>query len=171
MKALSFNIRIVAFTAAIAFAATAFSQEEEQGRPKKEDVEAFKNLSEEQKDKFKTFIKATMKEMPEMTREKRGEIIRAAMKKIANGEEPDFKIPPPKATEKIDLWPKVMPGPPPMVEGVERDTSNADSNLVAGDPVIRLGHVSTPQIEVFSRQIIKQTGRRLWFAPAVDSTF
>lgn len=48
---------------------------------KKEDVEAFKNLSEEQKDKFKTFIEARMKETPVMTREKRGKIIRAAMKK------------------------------------------------------------------------------------------
>jgi acetyl esterase/lipase len=49
----------------------------------------------------------------------------------------------------IDLWPADnIPGPAAMVDGEERDLTKDSENLVAGERVIRLGHVSTPQIEV-----------------------
>lgn len=50
----------------------------------------------------------------------------------------------------IDLWPaNQMPGPAPFVEGEERDTTPPDGRRVADQPVIRLGHVQTPQVHVY----------------------
>jgi len=54
----------------------------------------------------------------------------------------------PPAAEVIDLW----PGAPPAWVGTsepERDTSDKHGPLVAGKSVIRLGHVSKPQLHVY----------------------
>lgn len=41
-----------------------------------------------------------------------------------------------------------MPGPAPRVDGPERDTTEEDGRLVAGRRVIRIGHVSSPEMHV-----------------------
>lgn len=47
------------------------------------------------------------------------------------------------------LWPGTPPGPPAKVEGAERDLTKPDDKLIAGRTIIKLGHVSTPQIHVY----------------------
>ena len=49
----------------------------------------------------------------------------------------------------MDLWPNDVPGPASHVEGEERDLTKPDDNLIAGRPIIKLGHVRTPQMQVF----------------------
>ena len=49
----------------------------------------------------------------------------------------------------IDLWPGDVPGPPAKVDGAERDFTKADDRLIAGERIIKLGNVSTPQMHVY----------------------
>jgi acetyl esterase/lipase len=64
----------------------------------------------------------------------------------------------------IDLWPGHPPGevrsPAPEV-----DTSTAESRMVAGKPVIRIGNVSVPQITVFKPDPEIATGTSVIVAP------
>ena len=48
----------------------------------------------------------------------------------------------------LDLWPHGAPGSQPSSDA-EADLSTAADRLVAGKPVIRLGHVSTPTLTVY----------------------
>jgi acetyl esterase/lipase len=64
----------------------------------------------------------------------------------------------------LDLW----PGPPPgevKAQGDERDTSRPGEKLVAGRPVIRLGHVTRPQLHVHLPTADKATGTGVIIAP------
>lgn len=66
----------------------------------------------------------------------------------------------------IDLWPaKQMPGPAPFVEGEERDTTPPDGRQVADQPVIRLGHVATPQVHVYLPPKSKANGAGVVVCP------
>jgi acetyl esterase/lipase len=52
--------------------------------------------------------------------------------------------------EVIDLWPATgVPGMASLAEGEERDLTKDSENLIAGRRVIRLGHVSVPQMHVY----------------------
>lgn len=51
-------------------------------------------------------------------------------------------------TTLLNLWPGTPPGPAALVEGAERDLTKAEDKLIAGRPIIKLGHVSTPQMHV-----------------------
>lgn len=53
--------------------------------------------------------------------------------------------------EVLDLWQGEPPGYQ-VESGPERDTSGPDGRHVAGRPVIRLGHVSTPQLHIYRPQ-------------------
>ena len=59
--------------------------------------------------------------------------------------------PPPPGHLTLPVWPGVAPGapanPPP-----EADTTTAKENLVAGKPLVRLGHVSTPTLTLYTPQ-------------------
>lgn len=49
----------------------------------------------------------------------------------------------------FQLWPVTPPGPVAKVEGAERDLTKPDDKLIAGRIIIKLGHVSTPQMHVY----------------------
>jgi hypothetical protein len=50
----------------------------------------------------------------------------------------------------IDLWTwGKMPGAYSLARGKERDVTKATDKLIAGRPIIRLGDISSPQIQVF----------------------
>jgi acetyl esterase/lipase len=49
----------------------------------------------------------------------------------------------------FQLWPATPPGPVAKVEGAERDLTKPDDKLIAGRIIIKLGHVSTPQMHVY----------------------
>jgi acetyl esterase/lipase len=57
--------------------------------------------------------------------------------------------PPPPALLTLQVWASLAPGapanPPP-----EADTTTAKDNLIAGKPLIRLGHVSTPTLTLYT---------------------
>ena len=55
--------------------------------PSKEDMERYKSLSEEQRNKFREYIRHTMQKYPNLSREERGNMIRGAMTKLADGRE------------------------------------------------------------------------------------
>ncbi|TWT87905.1 alpha/beta hydrolase [Neorhodopirellula pilleata] len=58
------------------------------------------------------------------------------------------ETPIPRADHVVQIW----PGEPPAwkaTEEAERDLSDAKSNLVAGAPIIRLGHVRNVELHVF----------------------
>ena len=59
--------------------------------PSKEDIERYKALSEEKKEKLRNFIRGTMQKYPNMSREDRGNLIRGAMQKLSDGR--DIEIP------------------------------------------------------------------------------
>jgi acetyl esterase/lipase len=50
---------------------------------------------------------------------------------------------------RLDLWPGTPPGDNGLELPPERDTSGPEAKQVAGRPVIRLGNVTTPQLEIF----------------------
>jgi len=56
----------------------------------------------------------------------------------------------------INLWPGTAPGDS-MDAGEEADTTKPTDNLVAGKPVIRLGHVSKPTIALYRPPTPKDT--------------
>src|SRR6188474_2849199 len=48
-----------------------------------------------------------------------------------------------------NLWPGEIPGPPSIVQGEERDLTKDTDKLIAGRRIIKLGHVRTPQMQVY----------------------
>lgn len=64
----------------------------------------------------------------------------------------------------LKLWPDKPPGFQ-VESGPERDTSGPDSRDVAGRSVIRLGHVSTPQLHVFLPPEDKRNGTSVVICP------
>ena len=69
-----------------------------------------------------------------------------------------------RADEVINLWPQQMPGAKREI-GAEDDTTQPDSDLVAGKRVIRLGNVSTPQIHVFHAPEKTRNGTAIVICP------
>src|SRR4051812_31965476 len=67
-------------------------------------------------------------------------------------------------TKVIDLWPGQAPGEV-KVDGPERDTSEPGKGLVAGKPLIRLGNVTKPQIQVFLPPKEKANGTAVVICP------
>ena len=55
--------------------------------PSKEDIERYKSLNEDQRNKFREYIRYTMQKYPNLSREERGNMIRGAMTKILDGRE------------------------------------------------------------------------------------
>ena len=50
----------------------------------------------------------------------------------------------------LDLWPDgKIPGPASLVQGNERDQTRPEDKLIAGERIIKLGHVSRPQAHVY----------------------
>jgi acetyl esterase/lipase len=47
-----------------------------------------------------------------------------------------------------NLWPDSPPGPASQTQGEERDLTKSEDKLIAGRRIIKLGHVSTPQMQV-----------------------
>ncbi len=64
----------------------------------------------------------------------------------------------------IDLWPGSMPGDN-AAKGEEKDTSKPNEGLVAGKPLIRLGNVSHPTLQVFRPPADKDTGTAVVVCP------
>ncbi|HEY4763301.1 MAG TPA: alpha/beta hydrolase [Candidatus Sulfotelmatobacter sp.] len=56
---------------------------------------------------------------------------------------------PPSGHLTLNLWPHGAPGAQPS-SGSEVDTTTAKDNLIAGKPVVRLGHVSTPTLTLYA---------------------
>lgn len=66
----------------------------------------------------------------------------------------------------LDLWPTDnMPGPRAFIVGEERDLSKPDDRLIADRKIIKLGHVSTPQIHLYLPEKTKATGSAIVVAP------
>ncbi|MDF1754329.1 MAG: hypothetical protein P1U89_16215 [Verrucomicrobiales bacterium] len=55
--------------------------------PSSKDREKYHSLSQDKQEKLKEYIKATMKKYPDMPREERGNLIRGALQKLADGRE------------------------------------------------------------------------------------
>ena len=54
------------------------------------------------------------------------------------------------APEIFSLWPEgTLPGPPSLAEGEERDLTRDEDRLIAGERIIKLGHVSQPEVHVY----------------------
>ncbi len=64
----------------------------------------------------------------------------------------------------MDLWPGTMPGDN-AAKGEEIDTSKPNEGLVAGKPLIRLGNVSRPILQVFRPPADKDTGTAVVICP------
>jgi len=56
---------------------------------------------------------------------------------------------PPSGHLTLNLWPYGAPGAQPS-SGSEVDTTTTKDNLIAGKPVVRLGHVSTPTLTLYA---------------------
>ena len=70
------------------------------------------------------------------------------------------------AGEIIDLWPEgKIPGPHSHTDGEERDLTKSEDRLIADKPIIKLGHVSTPQLEVFLPPAEKRNGTGIVVCP------
>ena len=69
------------------------------------------------------------------------------------------------ASDPIRLWPSVPPGDENLKLPAEADTSGPDSREVAGRPVIRLGNVSTPLLEVYQPDPAIATGTSIVICP------
>ncbi len=64
----------------------------------------------------------------------------------------------------IELWPDGAPGEKVNL-GEEKDTTKPADNLVAGKPLIRLGHVSKPTISIYRPPANKDTGAAVLVCP------
>ncbi len=62
--------------------------------------------------------------------------------------DPAYSWPPPASRATIKLWPGTPPDAMPST-APETDTSTPTSEKIAGRPLVRLGHVSTPTLTVF----------------------
>ncbi|MCB1276754.1 alpha/beta hydrolase [Prosthecobacter sp.] len=65
----------------------------------------------------------------------------------------------------LDLWPSTPPGPAAKVDGVERDLTKPEDKLIAGRKIIKLGHVSTPQMHVYLPDKAKANGCAVLVCP------
>lgn len=65
----------------------------------------------------------------------------------------------------LDLWPATPPGPPAKTEGVERDLTKSEDKLIAGRKIIKLGHVSMPQMHVYLPEKPKANGGAVLVCP------
>lgn len=65
----------------------------------------------------------------------------------------------------LDLWPGEIPGPPSKTEGAERDLTMQEDTLIAGRPIIKLGHVSAPQMHVYFPLKEKANGSAVMICP------
>lgn len=68
-------------------------KDEKRKGPSKEDIARYKSLSDEQRNKLRSYIGHVMKTYPNLSRDERGNMIRGAMTKLADGRELDFKAP------------------------------------------------------------------------------
>ena len=64
----------------------------------------------------------------------------------------------------IELWPNGAPGEKEEI-GEERDMTKPTDNLIAGKPVIRLGHVSKPTISIYRPAPANDTGAAVLVCP------
>lgn len=65
----------------------------------------------------------------------------------------------------INLWPATPPGPAAKADGAERDLTKPDDKLIAGRRIIKLGHVSTPQMHVHLPDKAKAHGGAVLVCP------
>ncbi len=66
----------------------------------------------------------------------------------------------------IDLWPEgKTPGPLSIVNGEERDLTKDTDRLIAGERIIKLGHVSKPQAHIFLPPAEKANGTAVVICP------
>ena len=74
---------------------------------------------------------------------------------------------PAAATEPIviNLWNGDIPGPPSMTQGEERDLTKPEDKLIAGSRIIKLGHVSQPQVHVYLPALEKANGGGVVICP------
>ena len=68
-------------------------------------------------------------------------------------------------TTFLNLWPGTPPGPAAEAEGEERDLTKPEDKLIAGSKIIKLGHVSTPQMHVFLPPKEKANGGAVLVCP------
>jgi acetyl esterase/lipase len=66
--------------------------------------------------------------------------------------------------DPVRIWPGAAPGDKGGL-GKEADTTKADGALIAGRPVVRLGNVSDPTIEVFRAPAATNTGTAVLVCP------
>ena len=69
------------------------------------------------------------------------------------------------APQVFPLWPGTPPGPPAKVEGAERDLTKPDDKLIAGRRIIKLGHITTPQMHVYLPDKTKANGGAVLVCP------
>lgn len=65
----------------------------------------------------------------------------------------------------LNLWPTTPPGPASKVDGAERDLTKPEDKLIAGRKIIKLGHVSTPQMHVYLPDKSKENGGAVLVCP------
>lgn len=69
------------------------------------------------------------------------------------------------APQILNLWPDTPPGPAAKVDGAKRDLTKPDDKLIAGRKIIKLGHVSTPQMHVYLPEKAKAHGGAVLICP------
>jgi len=67
--------------------------------------------------------------------------------------------------ETLNLWPQTPPGPVSKTEGDERDLTKPEDKLIADRKIIKLGHVSTPQMHVYLPPKEKANGGAVVICP------
>lgn len=65
----------------------------------------------------------------------------------------------------LNLWPATPPGPAAKTDGAERDLTKPEDKLIAGCKIIKLGHVSTPQMHVYLPEKEKANGGAVLICP------
>lgn len=65
----------------------------------------------------------------------------------------------------LNLWPATPPGPVSKTNGAEADFTKPEDKLIAGRRIIKLGNVSTPQMEVFLPPREKANGGAVLICP------
>lgn len=65
----------------------------------------------------------------------------------------------------LNLWPATPPGPAAKTDGAERDLTKPEDKLIAGRRIIKLGHVSTPQMHVYLPEKEKANGGAVLIYP------
>lgn len=65
----------------------------------------------------------------------------------------------------LNLWPATPPGPAAKVDGAERDLTKPEDKLIAGRPIMKLGHVGTPQMLVYLPDKAKANGGAMLICP------